>query len=209
MPGRPCMNCRQPAERGRVCNACRDEHAEAVEAQKVVTLTTFRTPVGKNTIDQPIDATPFAVYVDHLAEQAEGGLNDVARRMGCNESWLRKGAWRRTGIIEREVAVDLLEKVDADVWAVYPDIFDVALEDDAYCQRCHENVTPIALTRVSEDVLREAHEAYWQDDLSIVATAERFFDRVPLTNVESFQQALSREWKRRGWPLRERTRKAA
>lgn len=93
-------------------------------------------------LTHPIDATPFATYVDDLAAEL-GSYGIVAARMKCGESWLLKGAFRTLGVIERDRALECLENAGAEVWAIYPQEVDVPLEDDAYCGRCHENVTPI------------------------------------------------------------------
>lgn len=63
---------------------------------------------------------------------------------------------------------------------------------------------PTAVTRLSEEVIAEAYRVY-DDGATLMEAAEAVRERTPHTNVGSTAQALSRQWKRRGWPMRART----
>ena len=60
-------------------------------------------------------------------------------------------------------------------------------------------------TRIGEQVLADAYRAYSEESLSLLSVAERFIDRVPHTSVEALAMSLSRRFKQKGWPMRQRT----
>ena len=83
------------------------------------------------------------------------------------------------------------------------------------CKRCRtkqnrrDGVTPPRVaTQLRGELLQEAYERYCAG-ATVMDTAESIFDRTPHRNVGSTAQALSREWRRRGWAMRERTAVAA
>ncbi len=60
-------------------------------------------------------------------------------------------------------------------------------------------------TRIGEQVLADAYRAYRAENLSYVALAERFMERVPHRSVQSLGSAFSRAFKQKGWPTRQHT----
>lgn len=68
---------------------------------------------------------------------------------------------------------------------------------------------PTAITRLSDEVIAEAYALYSENGMSLMEAAESVFERTPHRNVGSTAQALSRMWKQRGWPMRDRTRAVA
>jgi hypothetical protein len=54
-------------------------------------------------------------------------------------------------------------------------------------------------------VLTDAYRVYRDENLGYLAVAERFIDRVPHTSAEALAMSLSKAFKRKGWPTRQRT----
>lgn len=64
---------------------------------------------------------------------------------------------------------------------------------------------PTRPTQIREELLVEAYEAH-QGGATILDAARSIFDRLPSTNVEGCAQQLAKEWRKRGWEVRTRTR---
>jgi hypothetical protein len=73
------------------------------------------------------------------------------------------------------------------------------------CRRKQGRSNGHAPIKIGEPVLADAYRAYTDENLSYLSVAERIIDRVPHTSVEGLAMSLSRAFKRKGWPTRQRT----
>ncbi len=113
------------------------------------------------TLLEPVDAAPFVAWLERqiahitadetLWRTTSGGsalppdaTKILGERLGVHEDWLRKGAWTRSGQLERATVEDALDRAGVAWFDVFPDDAPDEIEPDGFCGRCHEVVTPIS-----------------------------------------------------------------
>lgn len=148
------------------------------------------------------------------------GKGSGARRL---HRWLNE-----VEVLDRRDVEEALLAADVDPGEVYPELaVDVAVEPDAYCGMCREDVTPIdgvcpwcdapvgvrpahSKARVGQNrlmtdaQLRAAYEIYRREGLSLRALAERIFERYGYANADSCSKALGEGFKHMSLEARDR-----
>lgn len=94
-------------------------------------------------LDEPIDPEPFRRWCDAVIADPRGpDTNELAHELGVESRVLYR--WRFESIqLERRRIEDALEHAGIPYWEIYGADEVGELEDDRYCNRCHDNVTPI------------------------------------------------------------------
>lgn len=120
-------------------------------------------------IVEQLDPQPFRDWVD---ERLGADADDAAtvKRLALalfpedtEETSARKlHRWRfENKTLEKAEVADALHHADSALWEVYG-VEEIDLEDDAYCERCHDTVTPIeGVCPWCESDLREARARSW------------------------------------------------
>lgn len=165
------------------------------------------------TLLEPIDAAPFAAWVDKqsalivadetLWHVGRGGgaippdpYVILGRRIGMSEDWLRKGAWRRSGLLERAAVEDMLTRAGV----LWHDVFD---EDEP--KRRKDLGRPWV---IEERLLVLAHTMHL-DGMSARAVAREIFDDCYSASPKALCNALLTAWHARGWEVRSKSEATA
>lgn len=162
-----------------------------------------------------IDAAPFIAWVnqrvaslaDEHSLQTEGGSARPAdgwkilgEKIGMSGDWLRKGQFRRSGLIDQATVEDVFTACDVAIWEHYePGAYD----DGGPVHR--RPGKPIGVHgRMSEAQVRAAHVLYDEGGYSLRGLADLLWESVGYPNAHACSNALSGYFIRYGLPRRDR-----
>lgn len=144
-----------------------------------------------------IDAAAFVAWLD-----APGRLVNVARVMGhADDSWLRKGAFRHTGLIDQAQAEDILDAFGLRIWDLYDE---GEYDDGSDAPRLRGGKTTGPPCRMTDDQIRAAHTIYDLECLSLRALGALLYEQFGYRTASVCANQLCQSFIRLGLPRRER-----
>lgn len=145
-----------------------------------------------------MNADKFIAWLD-----SQENLRRHAERMSAEESWLRKGAFRRSGEIDQEIVEKLLDAVGLRIWDLYdPGEYEEPQEPPEPRRRRGKPTGVPA--RMTDDQIRAAHVLYEVQRLSLRAIGALLWEPFGYANQKSCAQTLNHGFIRLGLPRRER-----
>ncbi len=147
---------------------------------------------------QQIAAAPFCAWLDAIP----GRITEAARVMGCaDDSWLRKGAFRRTGGIDQAQVEDILDAFGLRIWDLYDE---GAYDDGDGAGRVRGGQKTGVPCRMTDEQIAAAHTIYDMEGLSLRALGALLYERFGYRSASVCANQLCQSFIRLGLPRRDR-----
>lgn len=190
MPGKCCI-CREHARWGRVCDECRK-----------TTVPTSKSPSSSKPrpLADPIDAAPFIAWL----ERQHDPTALIARRAEVGDDWLRKGAFHRSGLIERRQVEDVLHANETFYWEVYDEPFEPEPEPKVDA-RGRDATRPRGVSRrLSDSQVEAAYRIHVEAGISMRELGRLGWEQWGYANADSAARALGVAFAGMGLEARDR-----
>jgi hypothetical protein len=149
---------------------------------------------------------------DHVAAVLERRDPQVPREWARRATWASARAGLGKGAKARPGAVSFFDLYPADRRSrICPGCGEGKAPAAALCKACRRKqggpgaAPPRVKPRISDETLAAAYVVY-EGGTALLGVAEQFIERVPHRSVASLAQMLSKGFKQKGWPMRQRTR---